>query len=85
MSESIFSYLTSYIPTDKRESKEDYLTQMFAWMLNNIEEYAREYVLFLSKKNDKIVCPSKNEMNISDSGRTGYFSYYYPSFRRKRI
>lgn len=67
MSESIFSYLTSYIPTDKRESKEDYLTQMFAWMLNNIEEYAREYVLFLSKKNDKIVCPSKNEMNISAS------------------
>ena len=37
MSKSIFSYLISYVPTDKRESKEDYLTQMFAWILDNVE------------------------------------------------
>lgn len=30
MKESLFSYLVSYVPTDKRESKEDYLTQIFA-------------------------------------------------------
>ena len=50
MKESIFSYLTSYVPTDKREAKEDYLTQMFAWILKNVDGYLAAYARFLSSK-----------------------------------
>lgn len=50
MKESLFSYLVSYVPTDKRESKEDYLTQMFAWILKNVEGTADFYVEYLCKK-----------------------------------
>lgn len=47
MKQSLFSYLTSYVPTDKRESREDYLTQMFAWILENVDDYAKKYSQFL--------------------------------------
>ncbi|KAF5065045.1 PD-(D/E)XK nuclease superfamily protein [anaerobic digester metagenome] len=43
MSESLFDYLKAYTPTDKRESREDYLTQMFAWLLNNVNHLAYKY------------------------------------------
>ena len=56
MKESLFSYLVSYVPTDKRESKEDYLTQMFAWILKNVEGVAHEYVRYLCEKGN-IVAP----------------------------
>lgn len=50
MSKSIFSYLTSYVPTENRDSKEDYLTQMFARVLENVNGIADKYVGFLCKK-----------------------------------
>lgn len=65
MKESIFSYLVSYVPTDKRESKEDYLTQMFAWILKNVEGVAEEYISFLCEQNKDI--PRPQEYNISVS------------------
>lgn len=43
MSESLFDYLKAYTPTDKREAREDYLTQMFAWLLNNVNQLAYRY------------------------------------------
>lgn len=65
MKESIFSFLTSYVPTDKRESREDYLTQMFAWMLINITGFAEAYVNFLCDKNKDIPKPTVFEFDIS--------------------
>lgn len=67
MMKSIFSYLISYVPTDKKESKEDYLTQMFAWILSNVEGMANSYVEFLCSRNKEILCPSINEREINIS------------------
>lgn len=47
---SIFSYLTGYVPTDKRESKEDFLTQAFAWILEQYPKFAYYYINFINKK-----------------------------------
>ena len=49
-STSLFYYLVSYVPTEKREAKEDYLTQAFAWLLKEYEPFARYYIDFLNKK-----------------------------------
>ena len=67
MKQSLFSFLTSYVPTEKRESREDYLTQMFAWILINVEGYVNEYAKFLCDKNPDINCPSDSEINPSIS------------------
>ena len=49
-SPSLFSYLTSYVPTEKRESKEDFLTQAFAWVLKHFPQFAYHYIDFLRGK-----------------------------------
>ena len=67
MKKSIFSFLTAYVPTDKRESREDYLTQMFAWMLINVDGYVNEYAKFLCDKNPDIKYPDDSEINPSVS------------------
>lgn len=67
MDKSIFSYLVSYVPTNKREAKEDYLTQMFAWILDNVEGVADLYIEYLCTKNHEIPCPPKHERKISIS------------------
>ncbi len=45
--QSLFGYLKNYVPSEGRDPKEDYLTQMFAWILSNIDEVARIYVEYL--------------------------------------
>ncbi len=70
MKNSLFSYLISYIPTDKRESKEDYLTQMFAWILENVEGIATTYVQFLSEKAGIMLEDNNQEMDIEISTQT---------------
>ena len=67
MEKSIFSYLISYVPTDKRESKEDYLTQMFAWILTNVTGFADAYIEFLASKNEAICVPKINDREIKIS------------------
>lgn len=67
MDKSIFSYLISYVPTNKREAKEDYLTQMFAWLLTNVEGFADSYVEYLCFQNKNIYCPKLNDRRISIS------------------
>ena len=54
MSNSIFNFIKSYIPTDKRDAQENYLTKMFAWMLDNIRPFAIDYIRLLYEKNNKI-------------------------------
>lgn len=79
MNDSIFSFIKSYIPTDKRNAQEDYLTQMFAWMLNNIHPFADNYISLLCKKGSSINQISVNTIKIAtqesipldQSGTTG--------------
>lgn len=54
MRESIFSFLKSYIPTEKRDAKEDYLTQMFAWILDYVDGFVDDYVALLHSRNPEI-------------------------------
>lgn len=57
MSESIFSYLKSYTPSVGRDPKEDYLTQLFAWILEFIPGVGKEYLDYICSKNANIVIP----------------------------
>ena len=50
MSESIFTKLKSYTPTAGRDAREDYLTELFSYMLNNVEGLKEGYVDFLYSK-----------------------------------
>lgn len=65
MSKSIFSYLVSYTPTEGRKPREDYLTQMFAWILENVEGLADEYVNFLCEKASIPYERNKAEITVS--------------------
>ncbi|MBC3798098.1 hypothetical protein [Acetobacterium tundrae] len=59
MQESIFDYPKAYIPTDKREAKEDYFMQLFAWLLQNVDHLAHKYckklLLRLEQTNNHII------------------------------
>ena len=48
--QSLFGYLKNYIPSEGRDPKEDYLTQMFAWILSNVDGAAKIYVKNLCDK-----------------------------------
>lgn len=48
--DSLFSFIKSYIPSLTRDPQEDYLTQLFAWMLAHIPELGTRYCHFLMKK-----------------------------------
>ncbi|MCM8709441.1 PD-(D/E)XK nuclease family protein [Clostridium sp. SYSU_GA19001] len=50
MDTSMFSFIKSYIPSKNKDPKEDYLTQLLAWMLLNIEGLSYEYCRFLLGK-----------------------------------
>ena len=50
MDKSIFSFIKSYIPTQNKDPKEDFLTQLLAWMLINIDGLSNEYCSFLLNK-----------------------------------
>lgn len=63
MNNSIFNFIKSYIPTDKRDAQEDYLTQMFAWMLDNIRPFAIDYIRLLYEKINKIKSLNDNDIN----------------------
>lgn len=58
--DSLFKFLTGYVPTEKRESKEDFLTQAFAWLLKEVEGFSEAYIRFL-KQNEKKELPSNFE------------------------
>jgi len=45
--ESIFSSLKSYIPSATRDPQEDYLTQLFAWMLANVPQMGAKFCRLL--------------------------------------
>jgi len=47
MEKSLFSFLKSYIPTEARDPREDYLTQILAWMLIEVEGLLEAYCDYL--------------------------------------
>lgn len=50
MNTTIFDFLRSYVPSDKRDPKEDYLTQLFAWLLINVDGLDLKYCKYLLAK-----------------------------------
>lgn len=46
--DSLYSFIKSYIPSSKRDPKEDFLTQILAWTLINITDFKRDYIQFLN-------------------------------------
>ena len=50
MNESIFSRLFRYKQTEKMSPKENYLTEMLAWMIDSLSQFGQDYVLFLNSK-----------------------------------
>ncbi len=52
MNESIFSRLFRYRQTEKISPKENYLTEMLCWLINNCPTFAKDYLALLAENND---------------------------------
>ena len=64
MNESLFSRLFHYSKTDNRTPQEDYLTELLAWMIDNLAQFGQDYVTFLcSNSNPKIQQKEKCSVN----------------------
>lgn len=50
MSESLFSRLFHYRESEKLSPRENYLTEMLAWMIDSLPQFGREYVNYLCGK-----------------------------------
>lgn len=50
---NIFDALSKYSPLQKRNPQEDFLTELFAWLLNNVSGLKRSYIEFLKREYDK--------------------------------
>ena len=64
MNESLFSRLFHYSKTDNRTPQEDYLTELLAWMIDNLTQFGQDYVTFLcNNSNSKIQQKEKCSVN----------------------
>ena len=70
MNESLFSRLFLYgIKLDNRTPQEDYLTELLAWMIDNLTQFGQDYVTFLcSNSNPKIQQKEKMLSECRNSG-----------------
>lgn len=62
MSESLFSRLFHYRESEKLSPRENYLTEMLAWMIGNLKQFGHDYVEFLMTK-----CENKTNFDSSKS------------------
>lgn len=62
MSESLFSRLFHYRESEKLSPRENFLTEMFAWMIGNLKQFGHDYVEFLMTK-----CENKTSFDSSKS------------------
>ena len=62
MSESLFSRLFHYRESEKLTPRENYLTEMLAWMIGNLKQFGHDYVEFLMTK-----CENKTSFDSSKS------------------
>lgn len=61
MNDTIFDFLRSYVPSAGRDPKEDYLTQLFAWLLIKVNGLDLKYCEYLLKKT------ANSTFTVSDS------------------
>lgn len=52
MDNQIFQCLSKYSSSEKMSPKENFLTELFAWMLRNIKDLRSNYVAFLNDRLD---------------------------------
>ena len=45
--ESIFTALSSYSPQPSMNPRENFLTELLAWIINNVDAFGAKYVSFL--------------------------------------
>lgn len=64
MNDTIFDFLRSYVPSAGRDSKEDYLTQLFAWLLMNVNGLDLKYCEYLLKKTSNSTFTMTDSDNI---------------------
>lgn len=50
MGESIFSRLFHYRERENLSPRENYLTEMLAWMIDSLPQFGRDYIIFLCEK-----------------------------------
>ncbi len=60
MKESIFSSIVSYTPTAYIDPQENFLTELFAWILNNVQGFALEYISLLNNRIENIPIVEEN-------------------------
>ena len=75
MRESVFSRLISYPPTRNLIPKENFLTELFAWLLENIKGYCKTYIDYLCKEG-KIEQPDENDMYVEVQTQVSISSGY---------
>ena len=64
MNESIFSRLFHYRQTEKISPKENYLTEMLCWLINNCPTFAKDYIEYLSEKDTSLKNEIRNVSNV---------------------
>ena len=64
MNESIFSRLFHYRQTEKMSPKENYLTEMLCWLINNCPTFAKDYLDFLVSKDNTLNNEIRNVSNV---------------------
>ena len=69
MNRSIFSSVISYTPTPYMNPQENFLTELFAWIINNVDGFGREYIKLLNDYID--VSLPKCEANDIKAHRSG--------------
>ena len=62
MNESLFSRLFHYRESEKLSPRENFLTEMFAWMIGNLKQFGHDYVEFLMTK-----CENKTSFDSNKS------------------
>lgn len=63
LDESIFTAISSYIPHPGINPIENFLTELLAWMINNVDDFGCDYVKYLVEKGNLSI---NNLNNLSD-------------------
>lgn len=67
MSESLFSRLFHYREREKLSPRENYLTEMLAWMIDSLPQFGHDYTVFLCEKcNIDLFTETKRLIDVFD-------------------
>lgn len=62
--DSLFSFIKSYIPSPSRDPQEDYLTQIFAWMLQHVPQLGSRFCQYLLEHVDQPVFQMSDDDDV---------------------